>query len=176
MYTHRYYLTGEKVNNHIWESNLSSKPKAKRLVNCFSMHINTETRLAVSHTGVSCNLLGVQISREDLSRSLWCFFSLDQTGERIVWKRTGMVFRVKEKQKKRKCMKWVLCHPCCVWDKVVWCVFFWRHSLVEDGLKLPSWWAADLFFRSRVMPDSISNTRQDFTSSTYTNAAAYNTY
>lgn len=84
MYTHRYYLTGEKVNNHIWESNLSSKPKAKRLVNCFSMHINTETRLTVSHPGVSCNLLGVQISREDLSLSLWCFFSLDQTGERIV--------------------------------------------------------------------------------------------
>lgn len=96
MYTHRYYLTGEKVNNHIWESNLSSKPKAKRLVNCFSIHINTETRLTVSHTGVSCNLLGVQISREDLSLSLWCFFSVDQTGERIVWKRTGMVFNVKE--------------------------------------------------------------------------------
>lgn len=53
-----------------------------------------------------------------------------------------------------------------------WCgVFFCRHSLVEGGLKLPSWWAADLFSRSRVMPDSISNTRQDFTFSTYTNAA-----
>uniref|UniRef100_H3CL25 Myb-like, SWIRM and MPN domain-containing protein 1 n=1 Tax=Tetraodon nigroviridis TaxID=99883 RepID=H3CL25_TETNG len=26
----QYYLTGEKVNNHIWESNSGSKPKAKR--------------------------------------------------------------------------------------------------------------------------------------------------
>lgn len=177
MYTHRYYLTGEKVNNHIWESNLSSKPKAKRLVNCFSMHINTETRLTVSHTGVSCNLLGVQISREGLSLSLWRFFSLDQTGERIVWKRTGMVFHVKEKQKIRKENVWNEYDVTLVVYDTKWCgVFFCRHSLVEDGLKLPSWWAADLFFRSRVMPDSISNTRQDFTFSTCTNAAAYNMY
>lgn len=39
MHTHRYYLTGEKAHNHIWDSNSSSKAKAKRLVNCSSMLI-----------------------------------------------------------------------------------------------------------------------------------------
>lgn len=166
MYTHRYYLTGEKVHNHIWESNLSSKPKAKRLVICSSMYINTETRVTVSH--ISCNLLGVQISRENLSLSLWCFISLDQTGERIVWKWTGMVFHVKKKMYLQ-----IITSPSLCMRQNGCGVFLCRHSLVEDGLKLPSWWAADLFSRSRVMPDSISNTRQDFTFSTYTNAATY---
>lgn len=38
-------------------------------------------------------------------------------------------------------------------------VFFCRLSLVEGGLKLPNWWEAVLFFRSRAMPDNISNRR-----------------
>lgn len=82
MYNHRYYLTGEKVHNHIWETNSSSKPKAKRLVNCSPMHINTDSSLSVSH--ISYNFLGVQVSSENLSLSRECFLSLVQTGERIV--------------------------------------------------------------------------------------------
>ena len=80
-----------------------------------------------------------------------------------------MVYHVKKRKKIN--VRKEYCYPGCVRDKVA---FLCRHSLGEGGLKSPSWWAAGLFSRSRVMPDSISNTRQVF--SIYANAATCKMY